>query len=96
VQFLDEIRPPEAINPPEFGPLDHRVDIYHVALLLLQIIVGRRSFTREEILAGAPRELALSVEPPYSFALEKALRRHVLYRTETALELWRDLNSQAA
>jgi len=32
---------------------------------------------------------------PFNFALEKALRRHVSKRTETARELWRDLKSSA-
>ena len=93
--FLDPIRPPEAIRHDEFGPLDHRMDIYHIALLLLQLLIGPREFSREERLAGTPRELALNCEPPYSFALEKALRRHAVYRTASALELWRDLRSKA-
>jgi hypothetical protein len=50
-------------------------------------------FTPEEIKEGKPRELALQLPAPYNFALEKALRRHVPYRTETAMELRRDLNS---
>ena len=94
--FLEAIRPPEAIRHDEFGPLDHRVDIYHIGLLLLQLLIGPRQFSRDEILAGTPRELALTCEPPYSFALEKALRRHVLFRTADALELWRDLRSNVA
>jgi eukaryotic-like serine/threonine-protein kinase len=95
--FLDSIRPPEAINSAEFGPPDHRVDIYHVGLLLLQLLLGApRNFSRDEILNGVPRDLALSLDAPYSFALEKALRRHVIFRTTSALELWRDLNSPAS
>lgn len=27
------IRPPEALDPAEYGPLDHRIDIYHLGLL---------------------------------------------------------------
>ncbi len=27
------------------------------------------------------------------YPLEKTLRRHVIYRTATAMELWRDLNA---
>jgi eukaryotic-like serine/threonine-protein kinase len=91
--FLDAIRPPEAINHEQCGPIDHRVDIYHVGLLLLQVLMGPRTFSREEIVQGMPRQLALSLDPPYSFALEKALRRRAFYRTNSALELWRDLNS---
>jgi len=94
--FMNSIRPPEAIKPDEFGPLDHRLDLYQTGLLLLQLLVGRRNFSRDEILAGVPRELALALDAPYSFALEKALRRRVPYRTSSALELWRDLNSQAS
>lgn len=90
----DSIRPPEAIEPVEFGPIDHRIDIYQTGLLLLQFAVSRQiQFSREEVLSGLPREMALSLPAPLNFALEKALRRHAKYRTETAMELWRDLNS---
>ena len=86
--------PPEVLNPSEFGPIDHKVDIYHVGLLLLQIASSREiRFTSEEVLEGKPRELALRLPPPLNFALEKALRRHTPFRTATAMELWRDLNS---
>lgn len=86
--------PPEALNPSEFGPLDHRIDIYHCGLVFLHLAHGKEiSFTPEEITEGKPRELALQLPPPYNFALEKALRRHAAFRTETAMELWRDLNS---
>lgn len=90
------MRAPESINPTEFGIMDHRMDIYHCGLLFLQIILGTpHTFTREDILAGKPRELALQLEAPYNFALEKALRRHVSFRTASALEFWRDLNTPA-
>jgi len=90
------MRAPEAVNPAEFGVMDHRMDIYHCGLLFLQILLGKpHAFTQDEILAGKPRDQALQLESPYNFALEKALRRHVDYRTASALEFWRDLNSQA-
>lgn len=90
----DSIRPPEAIDPAEYGPVDHRLDIYQIGLLLLQFAYSRQfQFTREEVLNGAPRELALTLPTPLNFALEKALRRHTKFRTETSMELWRDLNS---
>ena len=90
----DSIRPPEAINPAEFEPIDHRIDIYQTGLLLLQIASSRQiQFSPRQVLDGHPRELALSLPAPFNFALEKALRRHAKYRTETAMELWRDLNS---
>lgn len=88
------IRPPEAINPAEFGPLDSRIDLYHAGLLFLQLARSEiLNFTQDEILNGRPRELALELDPPLNVALEKALRRHVMYRTATAMELWRDLQS---
>ncbi|MBI4621101.1 MAG: protein kinase [Desulfobacterales bacterium] len=86
--------PPEVLNPTEYGPVDHRLDIYHIGLLFLQLAYSQElRFTQEEILAGKPREMALELSPPYSFALEKALRRHVIYRTENAMEFWRDLHT---
>ncbi len=90
------MRPPEALDPQAFGQMDHRIDIYHSGLLLLQLARSQQlQFSRQEILSGRPRELALTLQAPYNFALEKALRRHVAVRTETAMELWRDLNSPA-
>jgi serine/threonine protein kinase len=92
--LADWIRPPEALDPTEYGPFDHRIDIYHLGLLFLQLMHGKEiRFTREEILAGYPRELALQLRPPLNFALEKALRRHAAFRTGSAEELWRDLQS---
>jgi eukaryotic-like serine/threonine-protein kinase len=89
--------PPEVLDSKEFGPLDHRLDIYHCGLLFLHLLSGTEiRFTNEEILAGKPRDLALQLPAPYSFALEKALRRHVAARTASAMELWRDLNSPPA
>lgn len=90
------IMPPEILDPVQYGPLDKRIDIYHLGLGLLQLAKSQRiRFTKEEILAGRPREIALTLVPPYSMALEKALRRHVSVRTASAMELWRDLNSPA-
>ncbi len=89
--------PPEAIDPTEFGPLDQRIDVYHVGLLLLQLANSREiQFSREEIVSGRPREVSLALPMPYRFAIEKALRRHVSYRTASAMELWRDLQSSEA
>jgi len=86
--------PPEVINPNEYGPIDHRIDIYHTGLLLLELAYSKElRFTQEEILNGKPREMALQLQLPYSVALEKALRRHVIYRTADAMELWRDLHT---
>lgn len=86
--------PPEVLNPSDFGPIDKRIDIYHAGLLLLQLAYSKElRFTQEEILNGHPREMALELPSPYSFALEKSLRRHVSFRTENPMELWRDLHT---
>jgi serine/threonine-protein kinase len=88
--------PPEVLDSKEFGAMDHRIDIYHTGLLLLQIALSKEiHFTKDEILVGKPREMALALPAPYNFALEKALRRHVNYRTASAMELWRDLHTPA-
>jgi hypothetical protein len=90
----DSIRPPEAVDPDTFGPIDKGIDIYQTGLLLLQFALSRTiEFSRQDILDGKPREMALALPPPYNFALEKALRRHSPYRTQSAMELWRDLTS---
>jgi len=84
--------PPESIDPDEFGPMDRRVDIYHAGLLLLQLLLGRPlSLSRQDILDGLPRQMALQLPEPYRTALEKALRRHVAFRTGSARELYSDL-----
>lgn len=86
--------PPEFLRPDEFGILDHRIDIYHCGLFFLQLLTGQEmSFSAEEILAGTPRAMALQLPQPYRNALEKALRRRTMYRTGSAREMWRDLNS---
>jgi hypothetical protein len=57
--------PPEAIDPSEFGQLDHRIDIYHTGLLFLQLAYGDDLwFTAEEIKSGKPREMALVLPSP--------------------------------
>jgi serine/threonine-protein kinase len=89
----DWMLPPEVLDPVQFGTADHRVDIYHVGLLLLQFALSRPlAFTREEALAGQPRQLALTLPAPFGPALEKTLRRHVVHRTATAMQLWHDLH----
>ena len=86
--------PPEVLDSAEFGPLDHRLDIYHCGLLLLEVALSKEiRFTEDEIKVGKPRELALQLPQPLNFALEKTLRRHVASRTASAMELWRDLSS---
>jgi serine/threonine-protein kinase len=89
--------PPEAIRPGEFGVIDKRVDIYHVALCLMSILLKDvPTFTEEEILAGKPRQLAERLVHPLAAPLAAGLRRHVASRTGTALEMWRQINEVQA
>ncbi len=86
--------PPEVLQPGEFGPTDTRLDIYHLGLIFLQLAYSKRlQFSDQDTLSGKPREMALELPAPFNFALEKALRRHVEYRTATAMEFWRDLHA---
>jgi serine/threonine-protein kinase len=88
--------PPEVLDPAEYGPIDHRVDIYHAGLFFLELAHSKElKLTEEEILQGKPRDMALELPGPFNFALEKALRRHVQFRTANAMELWRDLHVPA-
>lgn len=84
--------PPEAIDPVQFGPIGRTVDVYHVGLLLLALLMNRvPTFTRDEVLAGVPRELAEASSSRYGRAIACALRRHVASRTPTAMHFWRDI-----
>jgi serine/threonine-protein kinase len=86
--------PPECIDQQSFGTLNRTVDIYHAGLLLLGVLLGEfPAFSRDEIVAGAPRELAESRGGKYASALSHALRRHVDARTQTAREFWREIQS---
>ena len=86
------MQPPEFLDPIEFGSIDRRVDIYHSALLLLSLLTETPlSFTQEEISNGTPRQTAERSRSRYSAAIAKALRRHVAYRTPSALEFWKEI-----
>lgn len=84
--------PPEYISPADFGFVGKHVDIYHVGLLLLSLLVkGLPEFSQDEIIAGQPRKLAESLDSPYAPIIAKALRRHVSARTQSAIEMWREI-----
>jgi serine/threonine protein kinase len=86
--------PPEVLKPEQYGPIDYRSDLYHSALLLLQVAYSKElKFTHQQILDGVPREMALNLPFPFKWGLEKALRRRVQYRTTDAMQMWKDLNS---
>jgi serine/threonine protein kinase len=87
--------PPEVIDS-SFGPPNHRIDIYHAAVLLLQVACGEEMrFAPQEIVKGKPREIVqtLRVPPAVKVAIDKALRRRVTERTPSAKQFWRDLNA---
>jgi hypothetical protein len=48
-------------------------------------------FTDDEILAGRPRAMAEQLNSPYAPVIAKALRRHVVARTQTAIAMWREI-----
>ena len=89
--------PPEFLNPIEFGVVGKHVDIYHVGLLLLSLLLKQTlNFTRDEIIAGRPRELAESIPSRYAGVIARALRRHVNARTPSAIDMWREISSASA
>lgn len=87
--------PPEHLDPKSFGIVGTQTDIYHVSLLLLQVLTGTLhfDFTHEQILHGYPGQLAASIRSRYSSILGRALRRHVSARTPDALTFWRELEA---
>ena len=89
--------PPEFLRPQEFGVIGKHVDIYHVGLLLLSLLLNRTpDFTRDDIIAGRPRELAEGLSSRYAEAVARALRRHVSARTSSAIEMWREISAASA
>jgi serine/threonine protein kinase len=78
--------PPEVLNSAEFGPVDHRVDLYQAGLVFLRFLLDKNvEFDADDILSGRPRELAESLQHPSAEAISALLRRHVLARPPTAL-----------
>ena len=85
--------PPEFLRPQDFGVLGKHVDIYHVGLLLLSLLINRiPHFTDDEIMEGRPRQLAEGLSSRYAPAVARALRRHVNYRTSSAINMWREIS----
>lgn len=84
--------PPEFLAPAQFGLVGPQTDIYHIGLLLLSVLKGHNvQFDVAAILDGAPRRMAETLPAPWGSALEKALRRTVVHRTQSALEFWHSL-----
>lgn len=90
--FLESVRPPEVVDRDEFGVIDHRVDIYQVGLLFLRFLLpDLKPFSQEDILSGKPQDVALTVGAPLFDAIARMLRRHVDFRTGTALQAWEEI-----
>src|SRR5690606_8870863 len=88
------MRPPEAIDPHRFGVVGKPTDVYHAALLLLAVLHREViPFTESDIVAGVPQQVADRLQSTYSRALGNALHPHVLYRTQTPLEFWREIQA---
>lgn len=84
--------PPEALDR-RFGFTGKHVDIYHVGLLMLSLLLNQTlNFTRDEIIAGHPRECAEGLRSRYAPAIARALRRHVTARTPSAIDMWREIS----
>lgn len=87
--------PPEYLSPSDFGPLDHRVDVYQAGLLLLAILQGRIThFTFEDISAGLPARTAEKLESGYGPIVARALHVNVADRFQGARELWQALSAE--
>ena len=89
--------PPERLRPQNFGVLGRHTDIYHVGLLLLSLLLNQTPhFTLSNIIAGHPRQRAERLPSRYADAIARALRRHVNYRTPSAINMWREILSASA
>ncbi len=92
--FLDGICPPEIVLPDQFGPIDQRVDIYQVGLLLLQFLLPEQQpFTQIDLLSGKPQDIATSRNDPLFDAIGRMLRRHAEFRTRNAMIAWHEIRT---
>lgn len=87
------MRPPEMLDPVRFGRPDHRVDIYHLGLLFLQMILGGDiRFKSADIVNGRPGFIASQLKIPEGNVIAKALMPKVNERISSALDLWCELD----
>ena len=88
------LRPPEVLRPNDFGPLDLRVDIYHIGLLFLQMLYkSDLTFSEQEVCEGKPKKMALEYNCVYSRVLAKALEPYPEDRYTSAISFWYDIRS---
>ena len=87
------MRPPEMLDSVRFGRPDHRVDIYHLGLLFLQMILGGDiRFKSEDIINGRPEFIASQLNIPEGKVIARALTPMVSKRISSALALWCELD----
>ncbi len=80
---------PEWYDTATFGAVGQPMDIYHTALLLLEVLLGELPvFSEEEIVRGAPQRLALDLHSQLGEALALALTPQASERP-VAVALWR-------
>jgi serine/threonine protein kinase len=84
--------------PPEFFSknelLGPSLDIWHVGVLLLQLIKGETlDYSEADILAGKPREDALALAHPTAMAIATAMHADPTFRPD-ALSLWRSVRAK--
>jgi serine/threonine-protein kinase len=93
-RLAEWMRPPEIIDPHSFGANGRQIDIYQAGLLLLSLLLKEIPyFTSDEIVEGIPQQVAEDNASPYAPVIARALRRHVKWRTQTALGFWRELSA---
>jgi serine/threonine-protein kinase len=88
------MQPPEAIDPQRYGTVGKPTDVYHTALLLLAVLRREVSpFSEQDILSGLPQRLAERTGSVFGPSLANALQPQVLYRTQTPIEFWREVQA---
>jgi len=88
--MADWMFPPEHLDPNRFGSIGQTTDIYHVGLLLLNLLLpSPRFFTNEDIVSALPSRIARALPSPYGLPLAAALIPRVIERTATARDFWR-------
>jgi serine/threonine-protein kinase len=93
-RLAEWMRPPEIIDPRTFVASGRQIDIYQAGLLMLSLLLKEIPyFTSDEIVEGIPQQVAQDNTSPYAPVIARALRRHVEWRTQTALEFWRELSA---
>jgi serine/threonine protein kinase len=84
------IKPPEALDPVQFGPIiPRRIDQYHAGLVLLQVHLGKvLSISQDDAMRGVPRQIAEQIPAPVGPAIARALRRHSIARYQSVRDFW--------